>query len=35
MADENAGKKPDQEGGGGTENADPNEASGRSRTLLQ
>jgi hypothetical protein len=34
MADEQAGKKPDQEGGGGTEKGDSGEAGGRSRTLL-
>ncbi len=35
MADEMAGKKPDQEGGGGTEKeADPNEAGGRHRRTL-
>jgi len=34
MADEKAGKKPDQEGGGGSEKEDANEAGGRGRTLL-
>ena len=34
MADENAGKKPDQEGGGGAEKEDANEVGGRRRTLL-
>lgn len=35
MADEAAGKKPDQEGGGGTEkDADAGEAGGRRRGLL-
>ena len=34
MADEKAGKKPDQEGGGGAEKEDAGEAGGRGRTLL-
>ena len=34
MADEKAGKKPDQEGGGGAEKEDASEVGGRRRTLL-
>jgi hypothetical protein len=34
MAEENAGKKPDKEGGSGGEKADTSEAGGRGRKLL-
>jgi hypothetical protein len=34
MADEKAGKKPDQEGGGGAEKEDSSEVAGRGRRTL-
>ena len=34
MADEKSGKKPEQEGGSGTEKGDAGEAGGRHRNLL-